>query len=155
MKYIIVKGKANEGKTTTIAQVVKELNPIEIKSIIFDEDEAIRLVELNLSEVLENGLYLIKTNNLVIIIVIGAPTEIDIPISIIFNKILELKVNIDFAIIAVREREKDGFNSRQELQKFGAEIYFEHIEKIPVIDFKNTEDWKNRVKRILNSIEEN
>lgn len=101
-----------------------------------------------------NGTHIIEVNGKVILVVAGTPTEQTITIKIIIEICLKIKVKIDFAIVSLRTSERmNGYNTRDELAKFGQCILEERIWKIESEDFKETAEWKKRIEKIVDLID--
>lgn len=75
----------------------------------------------------------------------------------ILKFLANIQVEIAFAIISVRSREVlAGFDTTNELNKFGHEcILEEEIIRIDSDDYALTTKWRDRVKRIVELINQN
>ncbi len=66
---------------------------------------------------------------------------------------IKIKIRIDFALIAVRTSERlEGFNTWDELKKYGSLILDEWIEKIKDEKFNETDLWKSRIEKITSLV---
>ena len=90
-------------------------------------------------------------------IVAGAPTEQKITITIMLKFLAQIQVEIAFAIISVRSREVlAGFDTANELNKLGHEcVLEEEVIRIDSDDYSVTTNWRDRVKRIVELINQN
>ena len=131
MKAIIIRGEQSAGKSTTIREVCKRLNPQSIYKLYNKEKD--------------------------ILIFAGSPTEIDTKISIAIDACIEIGIDISFAIVSRRYAErKVGFDTRKELKEKGFEIIHEElIHKIEQDNFEQTEEWNKRVDNIVNLVKQN
>ena len=149
MKYIIIIGASENGKSTTINEVCKRFKPT--KAWELNSDKV--FVEVKASVGMYNRTYLIEVNGILILVAAGSPTEQDITITDLVKIALKSGFNIKFLIVAMRTFEKkSGFNTPKELEKLGTNIYQEKIYKIDG-DYKASSEWNNRVNKIVSSIE--
>jgi hypothetical protein len=145
MNSILIKGKADEGKSTTIREICKSLNPERVWELIYDKKE---LKETTVGEIFNNT-YVIQVGGKKILIAAGAPTEQKIRITLLIKICVELEVEIDFAIVAKRSAERrKGFDTINELKNFGEIILIDKISKIPGEDFKQSQEWNDRISKI-------
>lgn len=153
MKAIIIRGKQNVGKSTTIKEVCKRLKPKSIYKLDISKKEK---VEENIDKIC-NGIYLIEVKGKCILVFAGSPTEIGVNISIAIDISIEMNIEISFAIVSCRSTErKIDFDTIKELREKGFEvIYDELIHKIEQDAFEQTEEWNQRVDNIVNKVNEN
>jgi len=152
MKYILLIGTRDAGKSTTVDAVCKILRPKVIKRLQGKET----FTEVGSDEQIHNGTYLIEVNGKSILVVAGAPTEQGIRITILVQICIELDIKLDFALVAMRSYERsEGFNTREELEQLGECVHQESIYKIPGEGFRQTDEWKGRIDRIVNIMHEN
>lgn len=151
MKYILIIGASENGKSTTINEVCKKLKPTRAWELNSDEI----FVEVKTNIGIYNGTYLIEVNGTIILVAAGSPTEQDITITVLVEIAIKLKFNIKILIVAMRTFEKkEGFDTPKELENLGEKIYQEKIYKIAG-DYKNSSEWNDRVKRITSVVEKN
>jgi hypothetical protein len=117
MKYILIIGRANDGKSTTIDAVCKQLKPTRVEKL----DVRRRMIEEQDNSVpILNGTYIIEAQGKIILVVAGAPTEQGTTITVLINICIELKLKIEFALVCMRSYERsEGFNTRVELKELG------------------------------------
>lgn len=151
MKYIIIKGKGNSGKSTTIEAVCKRINPDEISVLNID-----KFLPVAVDSKIYNGTYLLKAKSKTILIVAGAPTEQGIKITIILEICIQLNIKIDFVLVAMRSYERTiGYNTKKELEVFGECLLEQDIVKIIDDDYNQSIIWNKRVNEIFNVIIKN
>ena len=90
MKAIIIRGEQSAGKSTTIREVCKRLNPQSIYKL-YNKEKVDDIC---------NSIYIIKVKEKDILIFAGSPTEIDTKISIAIDACIEIGIDISFAIDA-------------------------------------------------------
>jgi adenylate kinase family enzyme len=156
MKYIIIIGASQSGKSTTVNAICKGLGSTKISQLIPNwssiVDSSFKVVDY--SSKLENGTYLIEVNGKLILVVAGSPTEQSIRISILFEICFKLNIRIDFAIVAMRSFEKkEGYDTRNELKKLGELVFETKIYRINQDDFESTIEWKSRIETLIKKIE--
>lgn len=156
MNYIIIRGSKDAGKSTTIDAVCKRLNPEKVYKLIISKDNSGSIEEIlkSIHSInLHNDTFIIKVKKKTILVVSGSPTEQNHTITQIITITRALKIEIDFAIIAMRSFElKDGYNTSNELLSFGNCILERKIFKILSENYRDSEEWKNRVEEIFNRI---
>lgn len=151
MKYVLIIGASENGKSTTINEVCKKLKPT--RSWELNSDGLFVEVKANIG--MFNGTYLIEVNESIILVAAGSPTEQDITITVLVDIAIKLKFDIKILIVAMRSFEKkEGFDTPNELKKIGENIYQEKIYKIAG-DYKNTAEWNDRVKKIVSVLIKN
>jgi hypothetical protein len=157
MKYILIKGSKDSGKSTTCNEVCRQLNPDKISVLRNGKDKTnafFEQVETTL-EIL-NETYLLEIGRKKVLIMSGSPTEQGIKITIIIEIIISLEIEIDFALIAMRSFEKaPDFNTIKELELVGESVLIEKIERINDSVFMQTDIWKSRIERITKLIKAN
>lgn len=151
MKYVLIIGASENGKSTTINQVCKDLKPT--KAWELNSEAVFAEVEVNVE--MFNGTYLLEVKGTIILVGAGCPTEQDVTITDLVNIALNLGFAVSILIVAMRTFErKEGFDTPKELDKLGSKIYEEKIEKIPG-DFKNNSKWIDRVQNIVSVVKKN
>ena len=156
MKYILLKGKMNAGKSETITSVCKNFDVNSCQRISLNAEGEL-IIKNDSSENFGNGTFIINVNGSNILIVAGAPTEQKITITIMLKVLAQIQVEIVFAIISVRSREVlAGFDTANELNKLGHEcVLEEEVIRIDSDDYSVTTNWRDRVKRIVELINQN
>lgn len=145
MKYIIITGTKDAGKSTTVDAVCKKVNPTSISRLT--ANRTFEKVDTTID--LLNGTYIIEISGKVILVVAGAPTEQNIQITILIEICIELNIKIDFALVSKRTYERsENFDTVNELKKFGECILEDRIYRIPKENFRQSEDWKSRIEKI-------
>ena len=145
MKYILIIGTSDAGKSTTINAICKKLNSTSIQRL--KSNKTFEKISINVD--ILNGTYLVETNGKIILVSAGAPTEQNIKITILIEICLKLKIEIDFALVAMRtvERRED-FDTKKELKEFEECILEERIWQLNGADFKNSKEWQGRIEKI-------
>ncbi len=156
MKYILLKGKMDAGKSSTITAICQNFNIRSCQRISLDANGKLK-IQNDTSNNYGNGTFIINVNGSNILIVAGAPTEQKITITLILIFIMEPKIEISFALISVRSREVlAGFDTISELEKLGHLcILEEEINRIDTDDFALTSIWQNRIRKISDLINDN
>ena len=157
MKYVLIRGAKDSGKSTTADSVSKQFKKTSVRSLLKGLDGELYLSEEDINKQIENGTYLIETANQILLFVAGAPTEQKITITVLITFLVSLNINISFALIMMRSHERlNDFDTRQELDELGFECIFEeHIYRINNDAFKETELWNNRISKITETIKTN
>lgn len=149
MKYVIVKGASNHGKSTTIDAVCRILNPERIERLNTDKKQ---LQYFDRNEPMHNGCFVIWVSGKIVLVSAGATTEHKTRITVLIEILIELNIQIDFAIVAMRSREQtEGFNTPEELKLLGDYLGTVEINSIPG-DYQNSSEWKDRVQDIVNML---
>lgn len=156
MKYILLKGKMNSGKSSTITAICQNFDINSCQRIILDANGKL-IIQNDTTNNFGNGTFIININGSNILIVAGAPTEQKITITQILIFILELQIEIAVALISVRSREElKGFDTLSELDKLGHIcILNEEIKRIDIDDYSMNSIWQDRIKRIVALINKN
>jgi len=151
MKYILIIGRANDGKSTTMEAVCKLLKPLKIQRLNVPSK---KLEEQESTVSILNGTYVINVNGKIILVVAGAPTEQGFSITVIIKICIELDIKIDWALVSMRSFERsNGFHTRMELEQYGECILEERIWRINNPQFNDTDAWKSRINKIVNLID--
>ena len=152
MKSILIIGASNAGKSTTAQEVCKQLNPTKVYSLNISEG---KLKDAELKNIFNNT-FIIEVNGKLILVVAGATTEQGFKITVIIDICIKLKLDISFALVSMRSFEKTkGFDTRNQLASISEILLVEKIYKIDNENFKNTNEWKSRIEKIVNLIKEN
>lgn len=150
MKYILIRGTKDAGKSTTMNEVCKRLNPSSIKKLRDEE-----FIECELGTEIFNETFLITYKNKNILIVAGAPTEQSRTITFIISVCIELKIEISLALVSMRSSErKVGYDTLNELENFGTCIFNEQIWQVQG-EYKESKEWNERIENILTLINTN
>jgi hypothetical protein len=154
MKSILIIGASHSGKSTTISEVCKRLNPEKVwRLIAYKDDYKKSFLEEDVVERIFNNTFIIKVKNKLILIVSGAPTEQNIRITVLIKICIEIDIKIDFVFIAMRTFEKkQEFETKNELRRNSQIILEEKIYKIPDEKYREHRNWINRVDRITKLI---
>lgn len=152
MKYILLIGAKEKGKSTTIANVCKKLKPSKIWEL---DKEKHTFIEVEISTMIINGTYVIEVDGKFILVVAGSPTEQIITITILINIAVSQGFKISIILAAMRSFERlEGYNTPNELNNFAQEIDRIKIRKIDG-DFMSNPEWQNRIERIVSKINSN
>ncbi|MDR1698810.1 MAG: hypothetical protein LBR75_03185 [Prevotellaceae bacterium] len=161
VKSLIIRGAQNSGKSITIQEVCKCLNPSEVYKLNFERKT---LEELEISEIF-NGTYIIKVENEFILIIAGAPTEQKYSITTILCICIEIckerQIQISFILSARRFAERKGFDTTGKLFNTTGELteYTTLLKTIDIKsigkDYKNSEKWDKRIEEIVQIIHNN
>jgi hypothetical protein len=146
MNYILIKGAADAGKSTTIQHVCQRLQPISIQQLKSGQ----RFEKVALDTKILNGTYLLLVNNKMMLVSAGAPTEQRITITVLIEICISLNIKIGLALVAMRSVERtEGFSTKRELEKLGTCIWEQRIYKIDGDNYQHTTEWKERVDSIV------
>ena len=153
MEYILIVGASHAGKSSTVNEVCKRLNPEKVLQLRGDDSNK-RFEEVDDNLPIKNGTYLILVKGKSILIVAGSPTEQCITITVIIEICIRLKIKIDFIFVVMRLFEKkEGYDTPNELKKIGNCIYQETIYRIQSDKYKETKEWQGRIEKILKTIQ--
>lgn len=151
MKSILIIGTKDGGKSTTITEVCKMLNPTKVYKLNTVEKK-IENAQVN---DIYNNTFIIEVKGKLILVVAGAPTEQDITLKVLIEICIEINIEISFLLVSKRTSErKKGFDTKKDLNDFSKLIYTERINRIPLVDekepnsFKQNLNWKNRITKI-------
>lgn len=179
-KAIIIRGKQSAGKSTTIREVCKLLEPTEVKKLNlylfqnwsenqfqklcskFSKDELEKTFDIVKEDKIEfndiklNDIFLIKVAGKWILVVGGSPSEIKIHIVIIILLLIHIEIEISLVLTAVRKGERKNYDTKVRLESQEYEIIDTiPINKIEQENFEETEEWKERIEKIINTIKQN
>lgn len=155
---IVIENAKNSGKSTTIREVCKRLNPSEIYLLNLKER---KLVPLDTIDIFENHRKLghrfnttlvIKVANKYLLIVAGSPTEQGKTITELFTICNDLK-EISFILAAKRsyERKKE-YETKEELRKLSTLIKVISFKRIKEVNFMKMPEWNDRIENIVKMI---
>jgi hypothetical protein len=158
MKSILIIGTRDGGKSTTITEVCKMLNPTKVYKLNTVEKK----MKIAKVEDIFNNSFIIVVNGKYILVVAGAPTEQNITLKILIEICIQIDIKISFLLVSKRTSErKDGFDTNKDINDFSKLIHTEKISPFPLTDINNTNsfkqnlNWKNRITKISNLILEN
>lgn len=147
MKYILIRGTKDAGKSTTMNEICKRLKPSSIKKLRENN-----FVDVELDSEIFNDTFLITYRNKNLLIVAGAPTEQNKTITYILTICIELKIEISLSLVSMRSFEKKkNYNTPEELLKFGSCIFDEQIWKING-DYRTSKEWNSRIENLITLI---
>ncbi|MDR4893455.1 MULTISPECIES: hypothetical protein [unclassified Chryseobacterium] len=152
MKSILIIGASNAGKSTTAQEVCRQLKPTKVFRLDISKEE------LDNAEIenIFNNTFIIEVNGKLILVVAGATTEQGVKITAIMDVCIKLKLNISFALVSMRSFERtEGFDTKNQLSSISEILLEERIYKINEEDFRNSKEWKSRIKKIVSLIKEN
>lgn len=168
MKAIIIKGASNAGKSSTINEICRVLEPTEVyhlrinrkdhKKSILVESKIDKTCESSKTSKIRNNTHIIKVDGKFILVCVGSPTEQCVCITDILAICKNCGVDIEYAIIAMRTIErKVGYDTCDELKKLGVDFVIKVISSInPDIVDKNddnyytkTKEWKERISEFV------
>jgi Cdc6-like AAA superfamily ATPase len=148
MKYIIIKGSKSSGKSATVKDICKRLNPSSIKQLYIDETGMATLRPLAVTEIGSDN-YLLTIKKRTILVVAAAPTEQRKRITDILFAVQSLNIYPELGIIAMCGIEKlKDYATAKELEKFGECIHETRIWRIPSNQFHKTDEWDSRISQL-------
>ncbi|MFD2921779.1 hypothetical protein ACFS6H_18815 [Terrimonas rubra] len=156
MISILLVGASNAGKSSTIQNVCKKLNPQKVFQLWPDpKNHTNSKIEPSSTDAIFNNTFIIEVAGKLILVCAGAPTEQNIRITILIEICITLKIDIFFALVAMRSFEKrEGFDTPAELRLKSNIILEERIHRIQGDNFMETPEWNTRINGIVKLIEE-
>ncbi len=158
MKSILIIGTKDGGKSTTIREVCKMLNPSKVYKLNTTEK---KIEPANVNSIYNNT-FIIEVNGKFILVVAGAPTEQEVTLSNLIKICIDISIKISFLLVSKRTTErKEGYNTVEDINDLSELIHTERIYPVPLIDkndiesFKQDLNWKNRVSSIVELIVKN
>lgn len=158
MKSILIIGKSDGGKSTTITELCKKLKPTEVYKLNTSQ----RKIETAEVTDIFNNTFIIKVKEKYILVIAGAPTEQKIKLKVLIQITIELNIEISFLIVAKRTSERsDGFNTLEDINNFSKLLHTEKIKRIALLkendlnSFKENQDWIVRINSLKKIIIEN
>src|SRR5690606_33492443 len=158
MKSILIIGKSDGGKSTTITELCKRLKPTEVYKLNTSQ----RKIETAKVTDIFNNTFIIKVKGKFILVVAGAPTEQNIKLKVLIQITIELNIEISFLIVAKRTTERrDGFNTLEDINNTSKLLHTEKLKRISLLNendlnsFKENQDWIDRINRLEKIIIEN
>lgn len=150
MKSILLIGTKDSGKSTTVREVCRRLNPTKVYKLSPNK-ENLENSSIKLSEIDEiyNNTFIIEVQGKWILVVAGAPTEQGIRITVIIEICIKIKIDISFAIVSMRSSERtEGFATETELENKSEIILKEWISKISGEEYMKSNEWVKRIDRL-------
>ena len=145
MKSILIIGTKDGGKSTTITEVCKMLNPSKVYSL----NRVEKKIEIAQVNDIYNNTFIIEVNGKLILVVAGAPTEQDITLKVLIEICLEIGIEISFLLVSKRTSErKEGFDTNKDLKDYSDLIHTERINRIPLVEEKDPNSYKQDLKWI-------
>lgn len=151
IKSILIVGASDAGKSTTAQEVCRQLKPNKVYSLNIVEQ---KLNEAKIENIFNNT-FVIEVNGKLILVVAGATTEQGFKITLIIDICIKLKLDISFALVSMRSFERmEGFKTKEQLSAITELLLSVKINKIDG-DFRNSEEWTNRIDKIVKLIKSN
>lgn len=157
MKSILIIGASDAGKSTTMREVCKRLNPTKVYRLFADK-YILENSRIALSEVTNifNDTFIIEVHGKSILVVAGAPTEQIITITILIEICIKIKIDISFALVSMRSYEKrEGFDTPNELKAKSEVVLTEKIHRIGADKYMKDPEWIRRIDKIVEAIKVN
>lgn len=158
MKSILIIGTKDGGKSTTITEVCKMLNPSKVYKLN-TTDKKIEKADVN---DIYNNTFIIEINGKFILVVAGAPTEQNITLRVLIEICIQINIEISFLLVSKRTSErKEGFHTTKDINEFSELIYTERISPVPLVDkndtnsFKQDLNWNKRISNISKLVTDN
>jgi len=158
MKSILIIGTKDGGKSTTITEICKQLQPSEVFKLDINKK---KLINANIEDIFNNT-FIIKVKGKFILVVAGAPTEQNFKLKVIIQITIELDIEISFLIVAKRTSErKKGFNTIKDISDTSTLIHTERLNKISLtnlndlLSFKQNQKWIERINKLKKLVIEN
>lgn len=158
MKSILIIGTKDGGKSTTITEVCKMLNPSKVYKLN-TIDKKTETADVN---DIYNNTFIIEINGKFILVVAGAPTEQSITLKVLIEICIQINIQISFLLVSKRTSErKKGFDTIKDINDFSELIHTERISPVPLVDknnpnsFKQDLNWKNRIIKISKLVTDN
>jgi len=158
MKSILIIGSKDGGKSTTIKEICKNLNPTKVYELDFNEK---KLKDANINDIFNNT-FIIEVKGKYILVIAGAPTEQNITLKTIIEITIEINISIAFLIVAKRTSErKENFDTIRDINDYSNLVHTEELKQIPIVDmsdsdsFKQNQEWISRIDRLVKIIIEN
>lgn len=157
MKSILIIGASNAGKSTTMNEVCKRLNPSEVYKLIVNRGdfEKSRIEPAEIDEIFNNT-FIIKVKGKFILVVAGAPTEQNIKITVLIEICIKIEIEISFLLVSMRSFEKrEGFDTPTELENKSEVVLTEKIYRIGEEKFEESVEWNSRINTIVDLVKTN
>ena len=157
MKSILIIGKADAGKSTTMREVCKRLKPTEVFKLNTDT-EFFKNSKLEKAEIQDifNDTFIIKVKGKLILVVVGAPTEQRIKLTILIEICIEIEIELSFLLVSKRSVERiKGFDTVTEISTKSNLILSQKIYRIADENYKDTQEWNKRIDSIVKLVNDN
>lgn len=157
MKSILIIGARDAGKSTTMREICKRLNPTKVYRLYADKHN-LENSRIELSEIdkIFNDTFIIEFQGKLILVVAGAPTEQNVKITILVDICIKIKINISFLLVSMRSFEKRrGFDTPNELKKRSEIILTEKIHRINDEKFETNSEWNERINKVVEKLKSN
>ena len=154
MKSVLIIGASHAGKSTTIREVCKRVNPTKVYRLHVDNNN-LKNSQIELSEIdkIFNDTFIIEVQGKMIMVVAGAPTEQNIRITVLIEVCIQIGIDISFLLVSMRSFEKrEGFDTPNELKNQSEIVLKEKIHKITDDNFINNIEWNQRIDKIVKII---
>ncbi len=156
VNYIFVKGPAQSGKYTTLAEVCHRLNPESIRKLTVTATGKGVLEPFNKHASITNNNFIISIKKRNVLVVATSPTKQRTSITTIFKAAANAGIKISLAVIAVRGRERlPDFSTAKEVSTFGKCLHEAKISRIPAISYKSGDEWNKRINHLISIIKLN
>lgn len=157
MKSILIIGKSEEGKSTTMREVCRRLQPTEVFKLVpnikFPKESVLENSDL---EKVFNDSFIVKFNGKFILVVAGSPTEQNVTLAILIQICASVGIKIVLCLVSKRIYErKEGFDTVRDLELNTKLLYSEKIRKIISDDYQKDPEWNDRIDKIVGIIKEN
>lgn len=157
MKSILIIGTADAGKSTTMREVCRRLNPGRVYKLIPDINvlKKSKLADSDVEKIF-NDTFIIEVKGKLILVVAGAPTEQRIRLKILIQICIEIEIEISFFLVSKRLTERiKGFETVTELSDKSEILLSKRIYRIGGEDFMNDKEWNERIDKIVSLIKSN
>lgn len=158
MKSILIIGTSDGGKSTTITELCKKLQPAEVYKLNISQ----KILETATVDDIFNNTFIIRVREKYVLVVAGAPTEQNIKLKILIQITIEIKIEISLLIVAKRTIErKKGFNTIQDIHDNSKLLHTEKLKLIPLKNqkdkdsFKENQEWINRIQKLKKIVLQN
>jgi molybdopterin-guanine dinucleotide biosynthesis protein len=156
MKSVLILGKTGSGKTSTIEEVCKRLCPTEVYKLCFDTEGYSEFAKGKYNaEKLDHHTCIIDVRGKLILIIDKALDEKTMRLKSLLDFCTEINIDIAFLLRSETQTEQISETDTDPLPDTIEILASVPIDKIPVDDFINHQEWNNRVDSIVSLIEEN
>lgn len=156
MKSVLILGKTGSGKTSTIEEVCRRLYPTEVYKLCFDAEGYSEFAKGKYdAEKLNHHTCIIDVKGKLILIIDKALDEKTMRLRSLLDFCTEINIDIAFLLMSETQTEQISETDTDPLPDTIEILASVPIDKIPVDDFINHQEWNNRVDSIAALIEEN
>jgi hypothetical protein len=152
---VIVRGKKNSGKSTTIQEVCRKIyeNSKDAKLCRLDI-WAEKICDCSIANI-TNGTYIVSVKEKNILIIAGAPTEQGKTVIELFDCCKKLGIPIAFILSAMRSREVlPKFDTINQIKKISTLLDVIVIDFVEEKEFKKSPEWQARIDKIVKLVTE-